>query len=155
MTAKKRAKSTIDPKRRNAWILVSVASVLLAVVAIVGLILLASGGPTDDPTAAARRFAELYQRGLNSSGRDVDVNDFESVVCSAVMPQLKEAFSEKENPVPGTPQFKLTVKDVQTNGDKGSFKVDTEVTAPGNEKQNDEETFQLVMESRGWRVCGL
>jgi hypothetical protein len=147
--------STEEAKRRNGFILVIVAVVLVLVVAGVGVFLLTSGGSTDDPTEAAQEFTSLYERGLNTSGRDVDVADFEPVVCAAVMPSMREAFSAKENPVEGAPQFKLSVKDVRTEGDKGSFTVISEITSPGNEKQTSDEPFILVKENDSWRVCGI
>ena len=58
-------------------------------------------------------------------------------------------------PVEGAPQFKLSVKDVKTEGDKGSFTVVSEVTAPGNDKETSDEPFILVLENGGWRVCGI
>jgi hypothetical protein len=148
--------STEDAKRRNGFILVIVAVVLVLIVAGVGVFLLTrGGGSTDDPTEAAQEFTALYERGLNTSGRDVDVADFEAVVCAAVMPSMREAFSAKENPVEGAPRFTLSVKDVKTEGDKGSFTVTSEVTSPGSEKQTSDEPFVLVLENGGWRVCGI
>ncbi|MBP2325655.1 hypothetical protein JOF56_006040 [Kibdelosporangium banguiense] len=147
--------STKDTRRRNGLILVTVAVVLVLVVAGVGVFLLSGNGSTDDPAEAAQEFTSLYQRGLNSSGRDVDVADFEPVVCAAVMPSMREAFSAKENPVEGAPQFKLSVKDVRTEGDKGSFTVISEITVPASEKQTTDEPFTLVLENGGWRVCGI
>jgi flagellar basal body-associated protein FliL len=148
--------STEEAKRRNGFILVIVAVVLVLIVAGVGVFLLTRGGSTDDPTEAAREFTTLYERGLNTSGRDVDVADFEPLVCAAVMPSMREAFSAKENPVEGAPQFKLSVKDVKTEGDKGSFTVTSEITTPGNDKEtSDEPAFTLVLENGGWRVCGI
>jgi hypothetical protein len=148
--------STEDAKRRNGFILVIVAVVLVLIVAGAGVFLLTrGGGSTDDPTEAAQEFTALYERGLNTSGRDVDVADFERVVCAAVMPSMREAFSAKENPVEGAPRFTLSVKDVKTEGDKGSFTVTSEVTSPGSEKQTSDEPFVLVLENGGWRVCGI
>ncbi|ONI84252.1 hypothetical protein ALI144C_16460 [Actinosynnema sp. ALI-1.44] len=142
-------------KRRNGVILVVCSTVLVVAAAVGGILLLTGGSPEDEATSAAREFAMLYQRGLNSSGRDVDASEFEPVVCEKVMPQLREAFSAKENPVPGTPQFTLTVKDVKTNGDTGSFTLATKVTSPGNADQTDDAPFELVKEDGDWRVCSL
>jgi hypothetical protein len=147
--------STEDAKRRNGFILVIAAVVLVLIVVGVGVFLLTRGGSTDDPTEAAQEFTALYERGLNTSGRDVDVADFEPVVCAAVMPSMREAFSAKENPVEGAPQFKLSVKDVRTEGDKGSFVVTSEISSPGSEKQTNDEPFVLMLENGGWRVCGI
>jgi hypothetical protein len=146
---------TDNIKRRNGFILIVGAVVALLVVAGVGVFLLTSGSePTDDATEAAQEFASLYERGLNSVGRDIDPDDFEPVVCAEVLQSLRDAFSDQENSVEGTPQFKLSVKDVKTEGDKGSFTVISEITVPGDEKQTTEEPFNLIVENGGWRVCG-
>jgi hypothetical protein len=144
-----------DTRRRNGRILMIVAAVLVLAIGGLGAYLLSADSGTDDPNTAARQFVEVYQRGLNSSGRDVDVSDFEPVVCEANMQQLREVFSAKENPVEGAPQFRLSVKDVKTEGDKGSFTVATEITLPGADNQSTDENFALVKEDGTWRVCGL
>jgi hypothetical protein len=144
-----------EVKRRNGFLLIIGAVVALLVIVGAGVFLLMSGdGPTDDATEAAQEFTSLYERGLNSVGRDIDADDFEPVVCAAVLPSLREAFSAKENPVEGTPQFKLSIKDVKTEGDRGGFTVVSEITAPGEDKQTTDEPFALVQENGGWRVCG-
>ncbi|ALG08950.1 hypothetical protein [Kibdelosporangium phytohabitans] len=164
MTAKRPRAAKLGPlgsendektKRRNGVILVVASAVLVVAAAAGGILMLTGGSPEDDATSAAREFAQLYQRGLNSSGRDVDASAFEPVVCGQIMPQLREAFSAKENPVPGTPQFVLAVKDVKTNGDRGSFTLATKVTAPGTPEQSDDAAFDLVKEDGHWRVCSL
>jgi hypothetical protein len=147
--------TTKDTKRHNGMILVIVAAALVLVVGGVGVFLLTRDGGTDDPNAAARQFVDAYQRGLNSSGRDANVADFEPVVCAANMPQLREVFSAKESPTEGAPQFRLSIKDVKTDGDKGSFTVDSEISVPGTDKQSAEEDFTLVKENGDWKVCGL
>lgn len=145
-----------DTQRRNGVILVVVATVVVVAVVLGGILLLTGGSGDDDEAATvAREFADLYQRGLNSSGRDIDAADFEPLVCADVLQQLRDAFSEKEEPVPGTPQFTLTVKDVRTNGDRGTFTMGTKVTAPGTPEQHEDEPFQLVKQDGDWRVCGL
>ena len=146
--------STGNTQRRNGLILVVGAVVLVLVVVGVGVFLLTRNGPTDDATEAAQEFTSLYERGLNSAGRDIDPADFEPVVCAEVLPALREAFSAKEDPVEGTPQFALSVKDVRTEGDKGNFTVVSEITVPGNDKETTEEQFGLVRQNGGWRVCG-
>jgi hypothetical protein len=148
--------TTEDSRKRNGRILVIVAIALVVVVAGVGVFLLTRGpGGTDDPNAAAQKFAEIYQRGLNTSGRDVDVADFEPVVCKADMTGLREAFSAKEDPVEGAPQFKLSIKDLKTEADKGSFTINSEVSVPGAANDVSDEVFGLVKEDGSWRVCGL
>jgi hypothetical protein len=143
-------------RRRNGRILMIVAAALVVIVGGVGVFLLTRGnGGTDDPNKAAQSFVDAYQRGLNSSGRDVQVKDFEPFVCAADLDGIREAFSAKENPVDGAPRFKMSVKDVKTDGDHGSFTVTSEVTAPGTDKQSDEENFGLSKENGSWRVCGL
>ncbi|MEV4319856.1 hypothetical protein [Actinocrispum sp. NPDC049592] len=145
-------------RRRNGRILVIVAIALVLVVGGVGVFLLTRGGSssgTDDPNSAAQRFTEVYQRGLNTSGRDVNVDEFAPVVCNADMEGLREAFSAKENPVDGAPQFKLSVKNVKTENDKGSFTISSEVTVPGQDNDFSDEEFGLVKEDGSWRVCGL
>ncbi len=144
-------------RRRNGRILVIVAIALVLVVGGVGVFLLTRGtsGGTDDPTAAAQRFTEVYQRGLNTSGRDVNVDDFAPVVCNADMAGLREAFSAKEDPVDGAPQFKLSVKNLKTENDKGSFTISSEVSVPGQDNDFSDEEFGLVKEDGSWRVCGL
>lgn len=142
-------------KRRNGVIMVVAAAVLVVAAAVGGLLLLTGGSAEDEASRVAREFAALYQRGLNSSGRDVDPAQFEPLVCQDVLPQLREAFSAKENPVPGTPQFALAVKDVKTDGDKGTFVLATKVTAPGTPDESDDATFDLVKQDGDWRVCGL
>jgi hypothetical protein len=144
-----------DTKRRNGVILVVIATVVVVAVALGGILLLTGGSGDDEATTVAKEFTELYQRGLNSSGRDIDAADFEPLVCKDVLQQLRDAFSEKEDPVPGTPQFTLTVKDVRTDGDKGTFTMGTKVTMPGTPDQNEDEPFELVKEDGDWRVCGL
>ncbi|RSM78540.1 hypothetical protein DMH04_33295 [Kibdelosporangium aridum] len=146
---------TEETKRRNGVILVVAATVLVAGIVVGGILLLTGGSSDDEPTTVAREFAEIYQRGLNTSGRDVNVDDFEPLVCKEYMQQLRDAFAAKENPVPGAPQFTLTVKDVTTEGDKGKFTMGTRVTAPGTPEQNEDEPFDLVKEDGDWRVCGL
>jgi hypothetical protein len=141
-------------ERRNGLIMAAVAGALVLAAGGVGVYLL-SGTDTGDPATAARQFVDVYQRGLNSAGRDVDVADFEAVVCESDMPQLREVFSAKENPVEGAPQFRLSVKNVNTDGDKGSFTVATEISVPGSDKQRTDDTFNLVKNTNGWRVCGL
>jgi hypothetical protein len=148
--------TTEDTRRRNGRILVIVAIVLVLIVGGVGVFLLTRGnGGTDDPNAAVQKFVEVYQRGLNTSGRDVNVADFEPVVCNADMAGLREAFSAKEDPVQGTPQFKLSIKDLKTENDKGSFTISSEVTVPGAANESTDEQFGLVKENGNWRVCGL
>ena len=144
-----------EVQRRNGFLLIIGAVVILVVIVGVGVFLLTSSdGPTDEATEAAQQFTSLYERGLNSVGRDIDTDDFEPVVCAAVLPALREAFSVEENPVDGTPQFKLSVRDVRTDGDKGGFTVVSEITVPGEEKQTTDEPFVLVQQDGGWRVCG-
>jgi hypothetical protein len=146
--------TTEDTRRRNGRILMIVAAVLVLAIGGLGVYLLVSDDGTDDPNTAARTFVDVYQRGLNSSGRDVDIADFEPVVCAADMQQLREAFADKENLVEGAPQFRLSVKDLKTDGDNGSFTVATEITSPGDEEQTADENFTLVKEDGDWRVCG-
>jgi hypothetical protein len=143
-------------KRRNGRIMVLVAGVLLLAIIGVGVFLLTKGdGGTDDPTKAAQSFVDVYQRGLNSAGRDVQAGDFEPYVCAQDMDGIKEAFSAKENPVDGQPRFAMTVKDVKTDGDKGSFTITSVITTPDAAPTNDEENYGLVKENGTWRVCGL
>ncbi|MCE7003404.1 hypothetical protein LWC34_11270 [Kibdelosporangium philippinense] len=147
---------TEETKRRNGVILVAGATVLVAGVTVGGILLLTGGsGSDDEPTTVAREFAALYQRGLNSSGRDVEADEFEPLVCTENMQNLRDAFSEKQNPVPGMPQFTLTVKDVKTDGDRGTFTMGTHVTSPGVPDENADEQFTLVVQDGDWRVCGL
>nr|WP_042191973.1 hypothetical protein [Kibdelosporangium sp. MJ126-NF4]CEL20406.1 hypothetical protein [Kibdelosporangium sp. MJ126-NF4]CTQ97631.1 hypothetical protein [Kibdelosporangium sp. MJ126-NF4] len=143
-----------ETKRRNGVILVVVATVIVVVAAVGGILLLVSSSE-DEPTTVARKFTSLYQRGLNTSGRDVAASEFEPLACKEIMPQLRDAFAAKENPVVGAPQFALTVKDVKTDGDKGSFTMSTKVTMPGTQDQSSDESFKLVKEDGDWRVCGL
>jgi hypothetical protein len=148
--------TTDDARRRNGRIMVIVAIALVVVVGGVGVFLLTRGdGGTDDPNRAAKSFVDVYQRGLNSAGRDVEAADFAPFVCAADMDGIKEAFSAKENPVEGQPRFTLSIKDVKTDGDQGSFTVTSEISAPGTDKTSDEENFGLVKENGDWRVCGL
>jgi hypothetical protein len=149
--------TTEDSRRRNGRILVIAAIALVVVAAGVGIFLLTRGkaGGTDDPRAAAQKFVEIYQRGLNTSGRDVDVADFEPVVCKADMTGLREAFSAKEDPVDGNPRFTLSIKDLKTEADKGSFTINSEVSVPGAANDVSDEEFGLVKEDGDWRVCGL
>jgi hypothetical protein len=145
--------TTKDNKRRNGLILLIVAGVLVLAVAGAGVFLLTGG--SDEPDDVAKEFVELYQRGLNSSGRDVDAGEFEPVVCAENMAGIREVFAATEKPVDGMPEFALSVKDVKTEGDKGSFTVLSEITVPGAEKQSADETFGLVKQNGSWRVCGL
>lgn len=148
---------TDDPKRRrNGRILVIAAAALVVVAGAVGVLLLTRGdGGTDDPNRAAQSFVEAYQRGLNSAGRDIAANDFAPFVCAADMDGIKEAFSVKENPTADEPQFKMSVKDVKTDGDKGSFTVTSQITAPGTQPTSEDESYSLVKENGSWKVCGL
>lgn len=148
------AVTTKDAKRRNGFILMIVAGVLVLAVAGAGVFLL-TGGSSDDPDEVATEFVELYQRGLNSSGRDVDPGEFEPVVCAENMAGIREVFAATEKPVDGMPKFALSIKDVKTDGDKGTFTVVSEITVPGTEKQSADETFGLVEQDGSWRVCGL
>ncbi|TCO53526.1 hypothetical protein [Actinocrispum wychmicini] len=148
--------TTEDSRRRNGRILVIVAAALIVIVGGVGILLLTRGdGGTDDPNRAAQSFVDVYQRGLNSSGRDVSASDFAPFVCAADMDGIKEAFSVKENPVDGEPRFRMSVKDVKTDGDKGSFTVVSQISAPGTQPTSEDENYSLVKESGSWRVCGL
>jgi hypothetical protein len=143
-------------RRRNGRILVVAAGVILMAIIGVGVVLLTSGGDgTDDPTRAAQSFVDAYQRGLNSAGRDVKAEDFEPYVCAKDMDGIRDAFSAKENPTDGQPQFKMSVKDVKTDGDNGSFTITSVITTPGAATTNDEENYGLVKEQGTWRVCGL
>jgi hypothetical protein len=143
-------------RRRNGRILVVAAGVILMAIIGVGVVLLTSGGDgTDDPTRAAQSFVDAYQRGLNSAGRDVKAEDFEPYVCAKDMDGIREAFSAKENPTNGQPQFRMSVKDVKTDGDNGSFTITSVITTPGAATTNDEENYGLVKEQGTWRVCGL
>lgn len=148
--------TTEDARRRNGRILVIVAAALVIVVGGVGVFLLTrGGGGSADPNVAARSFVDAYQRGLNSSGRDVEAKDFEPFVCAADRPGIQEAFSAKENPAEGAPQFKLSVKDLKTDGDQGSFTVASQITTPGADSASADENFTLVKEDGDWRVCGI
>ena len=147
--------TTEDARRRNGRILVIVAAALVIVVGGIGVFLLTRSGGSADPNVAAQSFVDAYQRGLNSSGRDVEAKDFEPFVCAADRPGIAEAFSAKENPVKGAPQFKLSVKDLKTDGDKGSFTVGSQITTPGADNTSADENFTLVKEDGDWRVCGI
>lgn len=147
--------TTEDSRRRNGRVLVIAAIALVLVAGGVGVFLLTRGGGTDDPRSAAQKFVEAYQRGLNTSGRDVNIDDFEPVVCKADMTGLREAFSAKEEPVDGAPQFTLTIKELKTEADKGSFTINSEVSVPGADNDVSDEVFGLVKEDGDWRVCGL
>lgn len=147
--------TTEDSKRRNGLILMIVAGVLVLAVAGAGVFLL-TGGSSDDPGEVAAEFVDLYQRGLNSSGRDVDASEFEPVVCAQNMPGIRQVFAATGKPEDGMPKFALSIKDVKTDGDKGSFTVVSEITVPGTEKKESaDETFGLVKQDGSWRVCGL
>jgi hypothetical protein len=146
-------------RSRRLGLLLGVAvTVVVLAAAGVGVFFLLSGGETteSDPRTTSERFAELYQRELESGGTGALPAGFESVVCAddlgSVRAEVPPAAMDEQLQ---TPVKRIVVKDLRVDGDRGTVTLTAELSLPDGQTHGVDETLDLVTENGGWRVCGL
>ena len=144
--------------RRFGLLLGVTVTVVVLAAAGLGVFFLLSGGDTteSDPRTTSERFAELYQRELESGGTGPLPADFESVVCAddlwAVREEVPPAAMDEQVQ---TPVERIVVRELRMDGDRGTVTLTAELNLPDGQTHGVDETLDLVTENGGWRVCGL
>lgn len=123
-----------------------------------------TGGAVDsgDPQAVAQRFADSFEKVVNSDLWDFRAEDFKPIVCGQDFDRLKketertletrQSRGRKPTQRPQADQVDAGVKDVKVEGDHGTFEM-TQVERDG--KKLKDRPFKLVRESGDWKVCGF
>jgi hypothetical protein len=154
---------------------------LIATLIIVGILVLGGGGAgiyfltkgddkgsgggsvdTGDPQAVAQRFADSFEKVVNSDLWDFDADDFRPIVCTKDFDRLKEdtektlaarqSRGRKPTRRPQADQVDAGVSDVKVSGDHGTFNL-TQTEHDG--KKLKDRPFKLDRGSGSWKVCGF
>ena len=155
---------------------------LIATLIIVGILVLGGGGAgiyfltkgddkgsgnggsvdTGDPQAVAQRFADNFEKVVNSDLWDFNADDFRPIVCTKDFDRLKtetektlatrQSRGRKPTRRPQADQIKAGVADVKTSGDHGTFKL-TQVEGDGHKLKD--RPFKLDRGNGTWKVCGF
>ena len=156
---------------------------LIAVLIIVGILVLGGGGAgiyfltkgddkgsgsgggstnSGDPQAVAQKFADSFEKVVNSDLWDFRAEDFRPIVCGKDFDRLKaetertlegrQSRGRKPTKRPQADQVDAGVTDVKVDGDHGTFTM-TQVERDG--KKLKDRPYKLQRESGDWKVCGL
>jgi hypothetical protein len=165
------------PKKNNTGVLVTIIVVAVLVLGGggIGLYLLlkddgtgnsaGGGGPVGGTTATAQQVAEqfgtVYRRLATSAFGAVTPDDLDPLVCSADMGPLRDDYQnaeEKNRTSPQTPNvtsLTVTIKDLKTQGDTGTFTLHIEGINTRGEPDSADQDLKLVKENGAWQICGL
>lgn len=117
---------------------------------------------TGDPQAVAQRFADSFEKVVNSDLWDFDADDFRPIVCTKDFERLKsetektlatrQSRGRKPTKRPDSDQVDAGVSDVKVSGDHGTFNL-TQVERDGHKLKD--RPFKLERGSGNWQVCGF
>jgi hypothetical protein len=122
------------------------------------------GGPANpsDPQAVAQRFADIYGTAVNTDLWGFNPDDFRPVMCGKDYDRNKqdtehtaktrESARRKPTKKPESDIVDTGVKDVNVEGDHGTFKL-TQLGHDG--KKIKDRPLQLQRSGGNWQVCGL
>jgi len=122
------------------------------------------GGPVNDsdPKAVAQRFADNFEKVVNSELWDYNGDDFKPIVCGKDFDRLnkdtertlktRQSSGRKPTKRPQADQVDAGVADLEANGDHGKFTL-TQVEHDG--KKLKDRPLKLERAGGQWKVCGL
>jgi hypothetical protein len=118
---------------------------------------------TSNPQEVAQQFSEVYKNLVTKPFGAVTPDDLDPLVCNAEMPKLREQYTKQENrqktrtnpPTPEAKDMTVAIKDLKTEGDKGTFVLAATATSSTGKQRSKDLNLTLVKDDGKWQVCGL